>query len=120
MTNQDPPGRHTRAETADPLANTEIGDDDPIGPFDEDHICGAEVQTYPGARHRAECLREPHPASWVHIDACDDLVDYVWRELAASEFASLVLTGAGVACRECGWAVNTGQWHYAKCPGRHP
>lgn len=62
-------------DTDDPLRSIHAGNPDPIGPYKPDNICGAP--------HNCdvlgiECLREPHPQTWLHISACDDVVDYAW------------------------------------------
>lgn len=101
--------------TTDPLADAERGDDDPIGAFDPDNICGATVQTYPGEQHRADCLREPHPDGWLHINTCDDIVNYVWRDLSTDFAAQVVVTDEGVVYRCCGGEVDTSGTHYAEC-----
>lgn len=102
--------------TTDPYAALEIGDDDPIGAFDETNICGATTQSYPGERHRVECLREPHPFGWLHVSTCDDVVDYAWRDLTAAEVESVVITSGGVTCRSCGIERTTDPSnHYAGC-----
>lgn len=103
-------------QATDPLAETEKGDTDPIGPFDPDNICGATVQTYPGGHHRVECLRDPHPPHWLHVSTCDDQVDYVWRDLRPAEAAEMVVTDEGVVCRGCGHEVTTDpNDHYFDC-----
>lgn len=98
--------------TVDPLADVEIGDDDPIGPYEPAAICGATA--YTGNRAgRMECLREPHPEGWLHICATDDQVDYVWRDLRVDELPGLVMTSEGVVCRVCNLEATTSGGHFA-------
>lgn len=103
-------------QTPDPLAGVERGDDDPIA-YDDKPACGATVLTYPGESHRVECLRDPHPPHWVHVSACDDEVDYVWRDVRTDEIAGMVITDEGVMCRGCGHEITTkADDHFVDCP----
>jgi hypothetical protein len=106
----------TTIDAPDPLAKTENGEDDPIGPFDPDNICGAEAKTGVNSWNTAKCVREPHPAHWLHISACDDRVDFVWRPGTWLDLGQVVVTDdEGVVCRECALPVNAHGSHYAGC-----
>lgn len=109
-----------QAGLPDPLAETQTGDYDPIGPFDENTICGATAQTYYGEQNRVRCLRAPHPEGWNHVSACDDVVDYVWRHISLIDTVGIVLTDAGVVCRECGHHITTYCSHFTGCPMENP
>jgi hypothetical protein len=97
-------------EEPDPLDGVAIGDDDPIGEFDPDEICGAKADGN-------TCLRPPHPPEWRHISACDDRVDYVWVDVSTLDLSDRVLTEDGFCCRYCGcnWRLDEGG-HYGDCP----
>lgn len=110
----------TRPAAPDPLREAQRGDYDPIGAFDPDNICGVTVNTYPGEQHQVQCLREPHPEHWVHIAACDDVVEYVWRNISLIDVAGIVLTDEGVVCRECGHLIVTCCSHFTGCPLEDP
>jgi hypothetical protein len=95
---------------ADPLGEVWVGDDDPIGVFDPEGICGAQAVGN-------TCLRGPHPPAWRHISACDDRVDYVWVDVSTLDLSDCVLTPDGFCCRRCGcdWRLDE-DGHYGDCP----
>lgn len=70
------------ASEDDPLRFLHRGEDDPIGDFDPENVCGVpsdgDEDWGPGV---FECVREPHPADWVHVDCSDGVVDAVWMNV---------------------------------------
>lgn len=103
---------------ADPLAKVQVGDEDPIGPFDEDNVCGRQIKTGVNAWNTAECTREPHPPQWAHISTCDDRVEEVWFDQLPFDLGRVRLSQEGLVCTECAMEQTAylNENHYTGCP----
>lgn len=107
----------TQALSIDPLAEAQVGDDDPIGGFDPDNVCGKEISTGVNAWNTAECTREPHPPHWVHINTCDDRVTEVWFDQLPFDPTRVRLSQDGLVCVGCAkeQTAHLDENHFAGC-----
>lgn len=108
----------TTKSQADPLAGVQVGDDDPIGPFDPDNVCGKQIKTGVNDWNTADCTREPHPSHWPHINTCDDQVTEVWFDRLPFDLSRVRLSQDGVVCVECAMEQTAyrDEAHYTGCP----
>lgn len=102
----------------DPLGRVQVGDDDPIGPFDEDNVCGKQIKTGTNAWNTASCTREPHPLHWPHIETCDEQVTEVWFDQVPFDLARVRLSQDGLVCVECekDQTAYLDENHFTGCP----